>query len=193
MIGNIYVIGDEAQLNMLVALRNQYLYNYRLNLASQMGFNFEPHKLKIVMLSDVMPGDNYIVGSILLPKTNAMFYLADGDYNSFVNQYHFDLDNDAEAQEYIAVLLTGILERNFDFCFYYNNSDPEMWTPMAMALDAYFQSRYGVTLYDYNQVNFNNQLFLTPSVNPNYITKVTSIVDSYNLSNKNKGELFIEY
>ena len=193
MIGNIAIVGDANSLNSYLAVRQQYLYSYKMGCA-QKGLNYEPHKIKIVVVNDVEPnGDDYIVGSILLPKSSAMFHIVDGDIESFKQQYFYDLDSDPNIQEYIAVLLTGILERDIDFVLCFNNDDFTMWTTIAMALTEYMYSRYGVVCFDGNAVMNDYTILLSQSILPEAVTNVQSIIDNYHLSNRDGSQLFVRY
>ena len=179
MIGNITIAGDMNELQNLIAVRTQFLTSYISNCKSR-GIPFEPHKMKIVVINDTDScGDDYIVGSILLPNSRAMFSLIEGDYNTFV-------------QEYLIVLLAGLVERGFDYVFYFDSNDPSIYTPIANTLMQYLNQKFGVIAAFTPTVIMRPDLFLSSSISPQYITSIQNLIQQYKLSNK-PASLFIQY
>lgn len=193
MIGNIITAGNMNELQTLIQIRGQYLKSY-LEACKEKNIRIEPHKTKIVVINDTDScSDDYIVGSILLPNSRAMFCLIEGDYNSFINEYYSKLDNDPDVQEYIAVLLAGMLERNFDYIFYFDTEDFSMYNSLCKALVYYLNSRYGVVCYSLEDCMDYPNIFITQSIIPEAIANVQNIVNNYRLSNRPTGQLFVQY
>jgi hypothetical protein len=193
MIGNIMVAGNATELQFLINYKGTYLQAYA-EACKNSGVNQEIHHTKIVVVNDIEgSGDDYIVASILLPNSRAMFFLIDEDYNNFVYEYYNKLDNDPDIQEYIAVLLAGMLERNFDYILYFDNDDAKMWMPICKALVDYLYSRFGVLCYGIGDIRSNPQLLLSQGIIPECVVKVQDIVNRYKLSNRPNDQLFIQY
>lgn len=192
MIGNITIAGDMNELQNLIAIRTQFLTSYISNCKSR-GIPFEPHKMKIVVINDTDScGDDYIVGSILLPNSRAIFSLIEGDYNTFVQEYYNKLESDPDVQEYIIVLLAGLVERGFDYVFYFDSNDPSIYTPIANTLMQYLNQKFGVVAAFTPTVLMRPDLFLSSSIAPQYITNIQNLIQQYKLSNK-PASLFVQY
>jgi hypothetical protein len=190
MIGNISIALTYQELMSLIDIRNQY--RTQLAQTGQTDFN----KTKIVVINDTDSyGDNYIVGSILLPDSKAMFSLIEGDYEGFQTQYYRKLESDPQIHEYLVVLLAGLIERGFDYIFYFDSEDPQFTNIIASALATYlyFGSRYGISVLSYNDyVMSNPNIVMTSSVNNYYLPRINDEIRQYKLSNKPES-LFIEF
>lgn len=192
MIGNISIAGDMNQLQTFVMLRNQFMTSY-VTECKKRGISFIPNKTKIVVVNDTDScGDEYIVGSILLPNSRAMFNLIEGDYNSFCQEYYNKLEYDVDVQEYIVVLLAGLVERGFDYIFYFDNNDPAIWTPIAKALFDYLGMKFGIVGYDVMSYCNNPNLFISPSIVPEKRELVQNTITKYKLSNRPES-LFMQF
>lgn len=189
MIGNVTIVGSMEQLNCYLSLRGNFLSSYSA-MCKQNNTPCDVHKNKIIVVDDIKAsGDDYIVASILLPKSRTMPYLID-DNALFKDMYWYDLDNDPDVQEIIAILLTGILERNFDYTLYFDN---DFWYQIASALSEYLYVRFGIMCYGLDEVMANNSIILQQSIAPESVTRAQSIVDRYELSNRQPGQLFVQY
>ena len=192
MIGNISIIGNMNQLQSFIMIRGQFMKSY-ITECNKNGIAFVPNKTKIVVVNDTDScSDDYIVGSILLPNSRAMFHLIEGDYNNFCQEYYNKLESHPSVQEYIVVLLAGLMERNFDYIFYFDNDDPSMWTPIAKALFDYLGMKFGVIGYNDSLYYNNPSLFLAQSIAPEKREFVQNIIKQYKLSNR-PTSLFMEF
>lgn len=188
MIGNISIALTYQELMSLIDIRNQY----RSQLAQTGKTDF--NKTKIVVINDTDSyGDSYIVGSILLPDSKAMFSLIEGDYEGFQTQYYRKLESDPQIHEYLVVLLAGLIERGFDYIFYFDSEDPQFTNVIASALATYLHSRYGISILPYNAyVVSNSNIIMISSVNKYYLPRINDEIRRYKLSNKPES-LFIEF
>jgi len=188
MIGNISIALTYQELMSLIDIRNQY----RTQLAQTGKTDF--NKTKIVVINDTDSyGDSYIVGSILLPDSKAMFSLIEGDYEGFQAQYYRKLESDPQIHEYLIVLLAGLIERGFDYIFYFDSEDPQFTNVIASALVTYLYSRYGISVLSYNEyVMSNPNIVMTSSVNNYYLPRINDEIRQYKLSNKPES-LFVEF
>lgn len=192
MIGNITMARNMNELQTLIQSKYTFMNNY-IELCKSKGATIEkPHKTKIVVINDTNScGDEYIVGSILLPNSRAMFHLIEGHTNDFVYEYYNKLMYDSEIQEYIAVLLAGLLERGFDYIFYFDNEDDSICLPICNALSNYLYTTYGVVCYNAIDVISNN-LYMNQSIVPEAVTNIQNIINNYKLSNR-PTQLFMQY
>ena len=194
MIGNVTFARDKNELNSLIGMRNQYFTNCIINYAAK-GIMFKPHKLKIIVVND-MSSDNcnsdFIIGSILLPNSRAMFALIEGDYNTFIQEYYNKLETDKDIQEYLIVLLAGLVDKEFDYVFYFDCDDPSMYNAISNALMNYLYQKFGITAIYTPVVLSNPNLFLSQSIIPERIMMVQNLIQQYKLSSKPSG-LFNQY
>lgn len=187
MIGNISVAYNSIDLNNLLQLRQKCIADiseyYRAN-----NMKNEITKTKIVVINDVNNlNDEYIVGSILLPDSRAMFALIEGDYNNFSRMYFERLDNDPDIREYLVVLLAGLIERNFSYIFYFDNDDPNIVYPISNALFSYLKMRFGIYMYT-PEMLFNNEfLLISQGIDQSYLPQDQNLINQYKLSNRPKS------
>lgn len=189
MIGNISIALTYQELMSLIDIRNQY--RTQLAQTGQTDFN----KTKIVVINDTDSyGDNYIVGSILLPDSKAMFSLIEGNYEGFRTQYYRKLESDPQIHEYLIVLLAGLIERGFDYIFYFDSEDPQFTNVIASALVTYLYSRYGISVLSYTDYYLvsDPNIVMTSSVNNYYLPRINDEIRQYKLSNKPES-LFVEF
>lgn len=181
MIGNISVAGNANQLNYLINLRTNYIQGQVTAYQQKLGDSFKPNKLKIIVIDDMSTcGEDYIIGSILLPNTRALIYLTEGDNNGFAQEYIRKLE-DPNVQEYIVVLLAGLVERNFDYIFYFNNDDPIMIQSIASVLFNYLYQKFGIIVYD---VLSNPATLGMQSIDTNRFMEVQNLIYQYKISNR---------
>lgn len=181
MIGNISFAGDSNQLNYLIQLRTSFK-NGQVEMYKQKGDNnFQPNKLKIIILDDMSQcGDNCLIGSILLPNTRALIKLTEGDYNGFTQEYINKLES-PDIQEYIVILLAGLVERNFDYIFFFNNDDQAMVKYISNVLFTYLFNKFGIIVYDCMS---NSALFACQSVDSNRFMQAQNLIIQYKMSNR---------
>lgn len=185
MIGKIMVANNMVELQQLIMMRNQFMTSYG-EVCKNKGFNFVPNNVKIIILSDTEShSDDYIVGSILLPNSRAMFNLIEGDYNKFVQEYQYKLNSDPDIQEFIVLLLAGLVEKGFDYIFYFDNDDLSMCNTIGSALFSYLYAKFGV-------INSNNMNFIEQSIIPEKVVDIENLIRQYKLSNRPES-LFIEF
>lgn len=181
MIGNISVAGNAVQLQTLINIRANFKQGQSGMYKQKLGDDFKPNKLKIIVLDDMSTcGEDYLIGSILLPNTRALIYLTEGDYNSFTQEYMRKLE-DPSIQEYIVVLLAGLVERNFDYIFYFNNDDPTMVLSMSYVLFGYLYQKFGIIVYD---VLNNPSTLAMQSIDTNRFMEVQNLIYQYKMSNR---------
>ena len=156
MIGNVTIAGSVNDLNTFMSYRSKL-----------------DKKIKIVVISDsTFQFNNCIVGSILLPSSDAMFDLVEGNHVGFTQKYFNKLDYDIDTREYLIVLLAGLIEYGTDYCFFFNSDDPTIWNPIANALSEYLDIRFGIkTMSVYTALSYPNGFF------------ISSITDQYKLYN----------
>lgn len=190
MLGNICAAGSADELFALVNMRDEYMKRYVASYAMR-NIQVQPNKFKIVTISDTDPSsrNDTIIGSILLPSSRAMFLLMEGNYQGFVYEYYSKLDSSPEIQEYLLVLITGLVERGFDYIFFFDNNDYNMWYPIYKALSDYFASRYGIICHE-NTLHYPNN-FLIPSVPITSVLSLQQLIRHHGLS-QNNGQLFVQ-
>lgn len=187
MIGKILMAGDMDELQNLCMVRSAFFTSY-ITECKNRGVNFVPNKLKIVVINDTDSfGDDYIVGSILLPDSKAMFHLIEGDLLGFMDMYYNKLDNDRDVQEYLIVLIAGLVERGFDYVFYFDNNDYSIWSPIANALQGYLYNKFGLSCVYSNIITCQPQELLSHNVKS--VVNLQNLIRQYKLS-KNPEALF---
>lgn len=189
MIGNISIALTNQDLVNLVEVRKQC----RNSIGPVIGIQ-EFNKTKIVVINDMDShgGSNYIVGSILLPDSKSMMALIDGDYATFKFLYHQKLANDPQVQEYLVVLLAGLVERNFDYIFYFDSEDPYIFNYLVPALLDYLVENFGLVFYEASDFIQDPKLVCERSVDGWNLPKINNLIRQYKISNK-PDSLFISF
>lgn len=105
MLGNIFIARSKEEINYIYTAKEQAKI---------------PKKTKIVVVDDMVStnGKDVICGSILLPPTNSLIEMVEGDLRNFSIKYLEYLQNDPYVLEYICVLFAGLLYYNNDYILY---------------------------------------------------------------------------
>lgn len=188
MIGNVICAIDNAQLNNLIEIRKNFKYNYIKELNEKTGQNFSIPKCKVIVIDDlVINQDDFIGGSILLPDGKAMYSLIENDYNNFSMQYINKLSNDPNIREYLTILLSGLIEKGFDYIIYFNNNDYQMALTIANVLFGYLYNMYGMIVYSYDNIINQPSLLLNQSIHPEKLVFDKQLIEQYGYTLNNPG------
>ena len=188
MIGNVICAIDNAQLNNLIEIRKNFKYNYIKELNEKTGQNFSIPKCKVIVIDDlVINQDDFIGGSILLPDGKAMYSLIENDYNNFSMQYINKLSNDPNIREYLTILLSGLIEKGFDYIIYFNNNDYQMALTIANVLFGDLYNMYGMIVYSYDNIINQPSLLLNQSIHPEKLVFDKQLIEQYGYALNNPG------
>ena len=188
MIGNVICAIDNVQLNNLIEIRKNFKYNYIKELNEKTGQNFSIPKCKVIVIDDlVINQDDFIGGSILLPDGKAMYSLIENDYNNFSMQYINKLSNDPNIREYLTILLSGLIEKGFDYIIYFNNNDYQMALTIANVLFGYLYNMYGMIVYSYDNIINQPSLLLNQSIHPEKLVFDKQLIEQYGYALNNPG------
>ena len=188
MIGNVICAIDNTQLNNLIEIRKNFKYNYIKELNEKTGQNFSIPKCKVIVIDDlVINQDDFIGGSILLPDGKAMYSLIENDYNNFSMQYINKLSNDPNIREYLTILLSGLIEKGFDYIIYFNNNDYQMALTIANVLFGYLYNMYGMIVYSYDNIINQPSLLLNQSIHPEKLVFDKQLIEQYGYALNNPG------
>lgn len=184
MIGNVSKAMTNEDLNSLISIRLGFKHSYAKKL-KEIGVDYKVPKCKIIVIDDiVISEDDYIGGSILLPDARTMDLLINGDYINFSNQYHQKLLNDENIKEYLIILLTGLMEKGFDYILYFNSMDFSLSQTISQSLCQFLENTIGLIIYPIEAIKNYPNLLLEQSINVNYIQQNKLAIDSYGYSVK---------
>lgn len=188
MIGNVSCAINFEQLNSLIEIRKRFKYEYTKNLNEKTGQNFGIPKCKIIVIDDmIIKQDNYIGGSILLPDARAMYSLIEGDYYSFKTDYQNKIYNDVNVREYLIILLSGLIEKGFDYIIYFNSDDFQMSVTIAKELFEALYNLYGIIVYSFEQIYNQPILLNNQCIDPNKLLFDKQQIEQYGYSTRKAG------
>lgn len=157
MIGNIAMVQNCTELTDFINLRNSF----------KVPNQYPPSKLKVIMVDDLNPNQqDYICGSILLPHAKAMEYLIDGDTYNFENEYLMKLNCDSDVKDYLTVLLAGLMEKSFDYVFFFDFINNYNMPDISKVLLNFLYNSLGLVVYPFDQIKANNSLLFNQSMIP---------------------------
>lgn len=186
MIGNVIVVGDMAGLNKVIDIRNN------VKIQSYIKAGKKPPKCKVIMIDDYVPEDpDYICGSILLPPANSMYSLIEGDYAAFEYMYNEKLYKDDGVTEYMIVILTGLMERGFDYAIYSDLTNMNM-PYITNILFNFMHTKFGLNFIGCGDVMQNPNLLFNQAVAPEYYQRNKFLIDSYGYSDR-EPSLFAQF
>ncbi len=186
MIGNVIIIADMESLSKVINIRNS------TKVQSYIKAGKKPPKCKVIMIDDYVPEDpDYICGSILLPPANSMYSLIEGDYAAFEYMYNEKLYKDAGVTEYMIIILTGLMERGFDYIIYCDRSNMNM-VPISNILFNFMHNKFGLNFIGDGDVMRDPRLLFNQAVAPEYYQRNKFLIDSYGYSDR-EPSLFAQF
>lgn len=179
MIGNISVATNFNELNFIIQTRmNTKVAAYKSN-----GMNAP--KCKVIVVDDFCPNESdYVCASILLPDSKSMECLIDGNYAQFDYFYRMKLLNDSDIKEYLVVIITGLMERAYDYVLYFDFQNNTNMQPIAQTLCSFLSDNLGLLFYDAACIQQNPQVLFYQSMKPEAMAANKSAIDAYGYSDR---------
>lgn len=187
MIGNISIATNFNELNFIIQTRiNTKVKDYRSN-------GIKEPKCKVIVVDDLCPNDpDYVCASILLPDSKSMECLIEGDYMQFEYFYNMKLYNDPDIKEYLAVIITGLMERSYDYIIYFDFLNNSNMQPIANCLINFLDKNLGLIFYDAMCIQQNPQVLYNQSMKPESVMSNKMAIDAYGYSDR-KPTLFQQF
>jgi len=188
MIGNISIATNFNELNFIIQTR------LNTKVRSYMSNGIEAPKCKVIVIDDYCPkdDDNYMCASLLLPDGKSMECLINDDYAQFEYFYNMKLMNDQDVKEYLVVIIAGLMERGYDFIFYFDFQNNTIMQPIAQYLINFLNMNLGLLFYDAACIQQNPQALFYQSMRPEAMYANKKAIDAYGYSNK-KPSLFQQF
>ena len=180
MIGNISIATNFNELNFIIQTR------LNTKVSSYMSNGMNGPKCKVIVVDDFCPSDDrdYVCASILLPDSKSMECLIDGNYAQFDYFYNMKLMNDPDIKEYLAVIITGLMERGYDYIFYFDFQNNTNMQPIAQSLINFLDRNLGLLFYNAACIQQNPQVLFYQSMRPEAMYANKKAIDSYGYSDK---------
>ena len=191
MIGNISIATNFNELNFIIQTReNIKVRSYKSN-------GLDAPRYKVIVVDDYRPDDNdtdntYMCASILLPDGNSMECLINNDYRKFEYFYNMKLMNDKDVKEYLVAIIAGLMERAYDYIFYFDFQNNTIMPPIARYLIDFLSINLGLLFYDAVSIQQNPLTLFYQSMKPEAMYANKKAIDAYGYSNK-KPSLFQQF
>ena len=177
MIGNVTIAANVQQL--------QYILNARENIkvASYKSRNMQPPTHKVIVVDDCDFGiNNAVIASLLLPDANATTALIEGDMERFSYFYSQKLMNDPEVKEYLIVVFTGLMEKGYDYTFFFDCDNNINMQPIADMLCSFLSNMLGLVMYSVEYINSDPNVLFYQSVREEYRMQISNAIIAYGYS-----------
>lgn len=183
MIGNITYVKSCSELTDLINIRNSFKIPRQPAVKS---------KVKVIVVDDMNPNQkDYICASILLPNAKAMEYLINGHEAMFRFEYERKLYNDPDIKEYFAVLLTGLMEKSYDYILFFDFVNNYNMPIISDTLMNFLVKTYGLVMVSYEQVKEDPNILFMQCMNNQYFLQNKNLIMEYGYSNS-RPKLFMD-
>jgi len=187
MIGNITIANNTQELSAIIQTRlNTKVRDYRKN-------GMEAPKCKVIVVDDYCNEynqDDYITAPILLPDSKSMECLVFGQMDQFEYLYRYKLMNDPDIKEYLIVLVAGLMEKQFDYIFYFDTANNTNLAPIESVLMNFLREAIGLTFRTAGEVIQNPQLLYEQSMLVEFYQSNLMAVSQWGYNVKSTNGLF---